>query len=216
MTETREVSAYLFDFDGTLVDSMPTFISLMLRILDENGIEYDDSIVKIITPLGYSGTAKYFQGLGVKMPTDELVALMDEYAKDAYLYHITEKEGVASTLKALRQRGFSLNILTASPHKVLDPCLKRLGLWELFDNIWSCDDFNTTKSDPEIYKSAAQRIGFPAERIAFVDDNVNAVRTAKLAKMTAYGIYDPSSDDLVSEMTAISDRYIVKFEELLV
>ena len=29
---------YLFDFDGTLVDSMPTFVSSMLRILDENGV----------------------------------------------------------------------------------------------------------------------------------------------------------------------------------
>ena len=30
--------SYLFDFDGTLVDSMPTFISTMLSILDENNI----------------------------------------------------------------------------------------------------------------------------------------------------------------------------------
>lgn len=50
-------SAYLFDFDGTLVDSMPSFISVMLRILDENGIDYEDDIIKIITPLGYQGTA---------------------------------------------------------------------------------------------------------------------------------------------------------------
>ena len=49
---------YLFDFDGTLVDSMPTFVGVMLRILDENGIKYGSDIVKIITPLGYIGTAK--------------------------------------------------------------------------------------------------------------------------------------------------------------
>ena len=30
------MSTYLFDFDGTLVDSMPVFISAMLKILDEN------------------------------------------------------------------------------------------------------------------------------------------------------------------------------------
>ena len=38
-------TAYLFDFDGTLVDSMPTFVSAMLRILDENQIPYEESII---------------------------------------------------------------------------------------------------------------------------------------------------------------------------
>ena len=52
-------TTYLFDFDGTLVDSMPTYVSVMLRILDENNIEYEKDIVKKITPLGYKGTAKY-------------------------------------------------------------------------------------------------------------------------------------------------------------
>lgn len=54
------MQTYLFDFDGTLVDSMPTYISAMLRILDENGITYGDDIIKIITPLGVNGTAEYY------------------------------------------------------------------------------------------------------------------------------------------------------------
>ena len=33
------MKTYLFDFDGTLVDSMPTYVSVMLRILDENIME---------------------------------------------------------------------------------------------------------------------------------------------------------------------------------
>ncbi len=43
---------YLFDFDGTLVNSMPAYISVILRILEENAIPYEKDIVKIITPLG--------------------------------------------------------------------------------------------------------------------------------------------------------------------
>ena len=54
----RDNKYYLFDFDGTLVDSMPTFTALMLRILDEHNVEYDESIIKTITPLGYVGTAR--------------------------------------------------------------------------------------------------------------------------------------------------------------
>ena len=50
------MACYLFDFDGTLVDSMPTFVSVMKRILDENHIPYGDDLIKIITPLGYANS----------------------------------------------------------------------------------------------------------------------------------------------------------------
>ena len=210
-----EREAYLFDFDGTLVDSMPTFVSVMLRILDEHGIEYGDDIVKIITPLGYHGTAKYYRELGISTPTEELIQKMNEYAREDYELRIPLKDGVSTSLRELKRRGASLNVLTASPHLVLDPCLKRLGIWDLFDNIWSCDDFNTTKSNPEIYRAAAEKMGREVSGVIFIDDNVNAVKTARLAGMKAYGIYDDSSRELVEEMKAESDRYIYSFEELI-
>ena len=131
---------------------MPTFVSVMLRILDENEIKYGDDIIKIITPLGYHGTAEYFKTLGVTASTDELQALMTEYARREYECNIGAKVDVIDSLLALKREGASLNILTASPHTMLDPCLKRLGIWDLFDNVWSCDDFGTTKSNPKIYK----------------------------------------------------------------
>ena len=174
---------YLFDFDGTLVDSMPTYVSVMLRILDENGIPYGKDIVKIITPLGYKGTAEYYVKMGLDKPVDDIVAKMNEYARYAYANDIGAKENVVETLKKLKEGGCRLHVLTASPHTMLDPCLKRLGIFELFDNVWSCDDFNTTKANPEIYKMAAERIGAPVGEVVFLDDNYNADKTAKTAGM---------------------------------
>ena len=210
------MATYLFDFDGTLVDSMPTYGELMLRILDENGIEHSDDILKIITPLGYGGTARYFRELGIDRTEEELVATMNEYARPDYENVIPAKEGVIDTLRELRRRGASLNILTASPHMMLDPCLLRLGIYDLFDNVWSSDDFGTTKSDPEIYKMAAARLGTEVENVIFVDDNVNAIRTARTAGALAYGIFDESSADSVEEMKEVSLRYLERFEELTV
>ena len=206
---------YLFDFDGTLVDSMATFGSVMIRILDEHGISYGEDIIKIITPLGYHGTAKYFRELGIDRSADELVAIMNEYARPDYENKIEAKEGVIETLRALRVRGESLNILTASPHIMLDPCLARLGVLDLFDNVWSSDDFGTTKSNPEIYKMAAKRLGVSVGDVIFVDDNINAVKTAKAAGTVAYGIYDESSADSADEMRAVAARYLLHFAELL-
>lgn len=206
---------YLFDFDGTLVDSMPTFVAVMLRILDERGIKYGDDIVKIITPLGYKGTAEYFRALGVKESVDELIEIMNTYARIEYENNIPAKSGVADTLRKMKKMGYSLNVLTASPHIALDPCLKRLGLWEFFDNVWSCDDFNTTKADPMIYEMAADRLGADVGDVIFVDDNVNAVKTAKVAGMIAVGIFDESSAEYVDDFRSTADGYTLSFDKLL-
>ena len=207
---------YLFDFDGTLVDSMPTFCSCMLRILDENNISYADDIVKTITPLGLNGTAEYFiNELGLQMSKDHLMLQMKEYMLDAYFYTIPAKSNVISVLQELKQRGAGLNVLTASPHITLDACLKRLGMWDLFDNIWSCDDFNTTKADPNIYVMAAAKMQTSVENVLFLDDNLDANKTAKSAGMSVCGVYDDSSKDYADQMKAATDFYIYDFKELL-
>ena len=207
--------AYLFDFDGTLVDSMPSFISVMLRILDENNIKYDDDIVKIITPLGYAGTAAYFKKMGVPLSEAKMIKIMNEYIRDEYAYKIQAKTNVISTLQELKKRGADLNVLTASPHSVLDPCLKRLGIYDLFNNVWSCDDFLTTKADPSIYKKVAEKINITIENILFLDDNYNADKTAKSAGMNVCGVYDDSSAEYADDIKKVADYYIYDFAELL-
>lgn len=209
-------TTYLFDFDGTLVDSMPSYISAMLRILDENNIKYENDIIKTITPLGYSGTARYYiNELGLKMPENEILERMNKYAYDEYAYRIQAKENVIDVLKELKKQGASLNVLTASPHAVLDVCLKRLQLFDIFTNVWSCDDFGTTKSDPNIYAMAAKKIGKDVSDVLFLDDNYNADKTAKSAGMKVCGVFDKSSEDYIENIKSVSDHYINNFSELL-
>lgn len=122
---------------------------------------------------------------------------------------------MVKTLEALKSRGAGLNILTASPHFMLDPCLKRLGIYDIFNNVWSCDDFETSKADPKIYAMAAEKIGVPVGEVLFLDDNFNADKTAKEAGMKVCGVYDESSADCEDEIRSVADYYIRDFSELL-
>lgn len=205
---------YLFDFDGTLVDSMPYWMEKVMNILRISKVEYPADIIKIITPLGDLGTAKYFKDvLGVPFSLDKMFDMMDAYALDKYANEIVLKQGVYECLKQMKEKGYSLNVLTASPHKMLDPCLKRNGVWELFDHIWSCDDFSTTKADPKIYTEAARRLGVEPGDVVFFDDNIGAIRTAQEAGLITVGVYDPTGEDFAQELKAVADRYILSFEE---
>ncbi len=206
---------YVFDFDGTLVDSMGAWAQKMLYVLNKRGVAYPDDVIKIITPLGDKGTAEYFiEKLGVSGSVDELIADMDEYATDKYAYEIEAKPTVKATLERMKSEGYSLNVLTASPHRMLDVCLKRVGLYELFDNVWSCEDFGTTKSDVNIYHAAAERLGTTATDCVFLDDNINALITAKKSGMRVIGVYDLSSAEYEDDIRAVADEYVREFSEL--
>ena len=209
------MATYLFDFDGTLVDSMPTFVGAFFTLMDKYGIPHDGETVRTITPLGYGGTAEYLISLGMPLSREEITRAANEFATHAYHNTIVCKHHVKATLEALRARGDDLHILTASPHTVLDACLVRNGIYDLFTNVWSCEDFGTTKADPDIYRMAAERIGKPVEKVIFLDDNEGACRTAKAAGMRVYAVYDETSRDAMAIMREISDRYITDFSELL-
>ncbi len=207
-------SHYLFDFDGTLVDSMPYWAKCMLTVLDRHHIAYGEDIIRVITPLGLDGTVKHFQSMGLDLPHGEIVEEIYSLLTPCYLDLIPEKAGVRHCLEAMKKAGLGLHVLTASPHAWLDPCLVRLGLYEMFDNVWSSDDFGLQKTNPEIYGKAAERIGTAVKDITFLDDNINADRAAKKAGMPVIGVYDPSSEDDTEAMKALTDGYIRDFGEL--
>ncbi len=213
--ERKRMKRLIFDFDGTLVDSMPAWGGKMLYVLRKFGIDYPENIVEIVTPLGDRGGAQYFiERLGAKVSTEEMIAAMDEYALPKYAEEIPAKAGVEESLRRWKGKGYSLNVLTASPHRMLDVCLKRLGLYDLFDNVWSCEDFSMTKSDARIYEEVASRLSARVEECIFFDDNVHVLTVAKRVGMTVVGVYDESSKGGAEEIRALCDEYIFNFSEM--
>lgn len=214
MQAAKNGKTYIFDMDGTLVDSVYALEDGTKKFLDAMEIEYPDNIVEIITPLGYTGAAKYIQSLGVDRTVDELTKMMKNSMIDEYENHIPAKPHAINLLKRLRDEGHTLAVLTASPHFLLDPCFKRLGIYDLFDYVWSTDDFGLTKSDTKIYHEAAKILGVKAEDCTFFDDNINNIRTAKEAGLHTVAVYDVTSKNSEDELKKIAEKYIYSFKEI--
>ncbi len=215
MNKKIKSNTYIFDFDGVLVDSMPTWAGVYIKLLEENNITYPNDIVKIITPLGNDGAAKYCISLGLDMTIEEIDDHNHKIYKKRYFEEIPAKNNVLRVLTELKKRGVSLNVLTASHHLYVDPCLKRVGLYNLFDNIWSIDDFGYKKNEVIIYEKAAERLGKSTQECTFFDDNFIAAKTAKESGMISIGVYDMSSEEMKEQIKEVTDRYINDFEELL-
>jgi len=210
------LKTHIFDFDGTLVNSMPTWIAKVMNILHATGTPYPEDILKNIVTLGDAGTARYFRDeIGVPLSLEEMFAMMDAYALPRYRDEVPIKDGVIPYLKWLKEQGCTIHVLTASPHKMVDPCLKRLGIFDWFGNVWSTDDFGITKSDPDIYRQAAERIGVPLSDCAFYDDSIAAIRTANEAGIATVGIFDEYARPFLPDIQKESGRFAFSMGELI-
>lgn len=209
--------AYVFDMDGTLADSMTAvWGKLPLQFLDERNIPYPNDLLKKVIALGVPGLVKYYkEHFGVQGTEEEIYDWSIQTGKPYYENVIPAKPFVKELLQKLKQEGASLHILTGSPHSFLDPWARRVGLVELFDNLWSVDDFPINKGNLDLYSQISQKLGVAPENCVMIDDSNVPLIAAKKAGWQTVGIYDTVSKDNEKEMREIADRYIYSFEELL-
>ena len=140
----------LFDFDGVLVDSMPVWAGVHINMLKEFGVPVPEDFVKTITPLGNLKASEYTISLGADISLEDYLSRQHTVLSYEYGERIVLKDTVKETLETLKAQGHSLNVLTASPHRYVDPCLKRNGIYGLFDNVWTIDDFGLTKDNVKV------------------------------------------------------------------
>ena len=208
---------YVFDLDGTLVDSMPYFSKGILSIADDAGISYDGSLIKILTPLGYVKGAEYYVNeLGVKDTVENIVSKINGRLLYEYSNNIYTKPFVKEYLFKLHGQGARLFVLTASPHSVTDACLKHNGIYDLFEKVWSVEDFGLSKSDTRIFFEVARTIGCEPCEIHYFEDSLIALENAKKAGFMTYGVYDAQSDEELENMKSeLADIVVMDFQELL-
>ena len=205
-------SAYIFDFDGTLVDSMPYVAIGVKKFLADRGVKYPENIMEIVTPLGYPASAAYYnEHFGLSVTGEEYLDELQEYLYPRYRDEIPLKTGALEYLKALRERGAILTVLTASPIRFVEPCFERLGIRDWFAHLWCCSDFGITKSQPAIYLEAAKRLSCAPKDIAFFDDSFHSLTAAKEAGLYTVGIYDEVAKAFTEDVKKVSDVYHESF-----
>ena len=206
----------IFDLDGTLVNSMPRYTAGMYAVLDRRNISYEPDLIKILTPLGYTKSAEYYrEHFGLTESVKEIVREMGEILVYEYSNNITLKPGVRDYLEKRKAEGASLYVLTASPHLVTDVCLKNNGVFDLFDKVWSVEDFGLSKSGTELFYKVAETVGCKTGDVEFFDDNLTALTNCTKAGMISYAVYDGQSDEDVAKMKEIGEYFVRSFEDLL-
>lgn len=210
------IRAVVFDLDDTLVDSWSRFDGAMLPVLDEEGITYDrEEMIAKMHPQGVPPTAALFCEMGVPGTVEEVTRRLEVGMYREYAERIRLMPGAEAYLRRLRERGVRLFVLTASPHSITDPCLRNNGVWDLFEQVWTVEDYGMGKSNPDLFVRVVGDIGLPADEILYYDDNPVAVVNAAASGMQVCGVLCPHTPQNGAKIPEVAEKYVASFEELL-
>ena len=205
---------YVFDMDGTLIDSTSFVIEGIRTVLDRYKIKYDDDMKHRLTPLGYVKSAEYLtKEFSLAVTAEEMVEEFMEVILPLYRNDIKIDKDIKDYLFRLRADGARIFLFTASPHILVEANLKSGGVYEVFERVFAVDDFGLTKANPEIYSILAEKIGVPTSSIEYFDDSLTALRNAKASGYRTHAVCDVHT--MVSEdiMRSEFDEFIPSLSE---
>ncbi len=81
------------------------------------------------------------------------------------------REDCISTLRALRELGVTLSVVSNIDDDYLDPMIERAGLSEILPSWTSSEEARSCKPDPQIYHYACEKAGCSAADVLFVGDS---------------------------------------------
>ncbi len=180
------MDAVVFDWDGTLVDTLDALFRANVAVFDEYGIAFDEAAYR----RHYAPDWRLMYGrLGI--PPERLDEAnerwLDHYDRGA---EVRPFPGAHDALRRLRTAGCRLALVTAGHRDIVEPQLEATGLGALLPVRVFGDDLPVHKPDPQPLREALERLDVAdaGARAAYVGDAPDDMRMARAVGVRAVGI----------------------------
>ena len=185
--------AVIFDLDGVICATDRLQFQAWQTVAAPLGIVLSESVTDRLRGVSTEACLDIvLEGSGTICTSAERAALMEE-KRSVYreLLHTLGPSDlgyeVHNTLNELRARGYRLALGSSSGEAGY--ILKRIGLDTFFDAVVTRADLTHAKPDPEVFLTAAARLGIPPEDCAVVEDAQAGIQAAKAGGMTALALF---------------------------
>lgn len=175
---------YLFDLDGTLIDTAPDINAALNHALGSHGLPgFTEALTRHW--VGHGARALIVQALAQRgLDPDPTEAILEVFL-DHYRAHIADRSrpypGVERALAALRSRGSRLAVVTNKLSHLSEPLLAELGLDGYFDIIVCGDTAAAPKPAPDPAFFACSALALSPADALFVGDSEADVACARAA-----------------------------------
>jgi len=182
--------AVLWDMDGTLIDSEQFHWIAWRETLAREGITITRE--QFLSTFGQRNDSMVPQLLGADL-TPELIDRISNAKEELYRQlirrdGISPLPGVSDWVRRLHKEGWLQAVASAAPRANIDAVLEVLSATHVFQGIVSAEDVHRGKPDPEVYLTAAARVGASPNRCIVVEDAVAGVQGARSAGMKSIGV----------------------------
>ncbi len=205
---------FIFDVDGTILDSMSIWMDAGKLYLESLGIKTDENIGEVMFEMTMEQGAKYLQdNYNVELSIEEICQGINDRVFEFYEKEAPEKEGIREVLEKARNSGISMTIATSTDRPMIEAALKRLDLIDYFQEIFTTTEVGKGKDSPDIFNKAMLAMNTSPENTWLFDDAAYSLATAKKMGINTVGVYDVHSDGRQDEVKKFSDVYIKEWRE---
>jgi HAD superfamily hydrolase (TIGR01509 family) len=182
--------AYLFDCDGTIVDSMPLHFIAWKKTLAEWGADFDEELfyawggkppVEIIATLN--------QIHGLQMPVEAVA----ERKENLYFEQLPQLKPVPEVLEIIEaERGrIPFAVVSGSTRGSIIKSLTMVKMLDWFPVIVGSEDYARSKPAPDVFLAGAARLGVPPESCLVFEDAPIGIEGATAAGMASVKVPNP-------------------------
>jgi len=201
--------------DGTLVDSRALHWRSWQEALAAEGVAVTEA--QFLATFGQRNDAILRQWLGTGATPERIRRVGD--AKEVAYRRLVQTEGLvplpgaAEWVQRLHAAGWRQAIASSAPRLNLEVVLRVLGLVSRFAALVAAEDVRHGKPDPEVFLTAASRLGVPPARCVVVEDAAHGIEAAHRAGMRGVGVGGIRVGDL--SVASLADLPPDAFERLL-
>jgi beta-phosphoglucomutase len=184
------IRAVLWDLDGTLVDSADYHWRAWRDTLARDGtsITYEQFLDGFGQKNDRILTKWFGPGIGAERIQQVGDAKEAEYRRLAEAEGLVPLSGAAAWIATLREAGWKQAIASSAPRANVEVMLRVAGLERYFDVLVGAEDVTAGKPDPEVFLTAAARLGVEPARCVVVEDAAAGIEAARRAGMKCIGV----------------------------
>ena len=208
------IQGIIFDFDGTLFDSMFIWDTAGEVYLRSIGKEPEADLQKILKSLSLLQSAEYIrEKYHIPLSVEEIMDGVNRTVEGFYFHTVEQKQGVIAFLDELYRRNIKLCIATATDRYQVEAALQRCGMSHFFSEIFTCTEVGSGKDRPEIFRKAMEHLQTDRSTTAVVEDAYHAIHTAKQDGFLVVAVYD-SHESRQQELLRLADVFLSDYFDL--